>query len=65
MEWGKNDEPYYPINDNKNDQLFKKYKEKARLEKNIIFGGRLADYKYYDMHHVVGLALKLVEITFN
>jgi len=60
QEWTKKDEPYYPINYHKNEQLFKKYKELTSLEKNVIFGGRLADYKYYDMHHVVGLALKKV-----
>ena len=65
MEWKRKDEPYYPVNDLKNDLLFKKYKELARAEKGVIFGGRLADYKYYDMHHVVGLALKKVQEIFN
>ncbi|EOR94572.1 UDP-galactopyranose mutase [Arcticibacter svalbardensis MN12-7] len=64
LEWTKKDEPYYPVNDTKNDLLFKKYKDMARLEEDVIFGGRLADYKYYDMHHVVGLALKKVEELF-
>src|SRR5690606_6210353 len=64
MEWTKKDEPYYPVNDEKNNEMFKLYKEMARQETNTIFGGRLADYKYYDMHHVVGLALKKVEETF-
>ena len=64
-EWVKGDEPYYPVNDTINDQIFKKYKELARVEQNVIFGGRLADYKYYDMHHVVGLALKKVEEEFG
>jgi UDP-galactopyranose mutase len=64
-EWEKKDEPYYPINDSKNDQLFKKYKDLTRANENVIFGGRLADYKYYDMHHVVGLALKKISEVFN
>jgi UDP-galactopyranose mutase len=64
-EWHEKDEPYYPVNDSKNNVLFDKYKELSRLETNIIFGGRLADYKYYDMHHVVGLALKKVAKVFN
>jgi UDP-galactopyranose mutase len=49
----KNAEPYYPINDERNDKLYAKYKELARNEKNIIFGGRLAEYKYYDMDDVI------------
>ncbi len=49
----KNAEPYYPINDERNDKLYAKYKEFARNEKNIIFGGRLAEYKYYDMDDVI------------
>lgn len=65
LEWTRKDEPYYPVNDDKNDQMFKKYKELSRAQKNVIFGGRLADYKYYDMHHVVGLALKKVEEIFS
>lgn len=65
QEWTKKDEPYYPVNDDKNDQLFKKYKELANNETGVIFGGRLADYKYYDMHHVVGLALKRVAEVFK
>lgn len=57
-EWKKGDEPYYPINDEKNNELFKKYKELAENEEKVIFGGRLADYKYYDMHHVIWHALE-------
>jgi UDP-galactopyranose mutase len=64
-EWSKNDEPYYPVNDTKNEGLFKKYKDLARSEENVIFGGRLADYRYYDMHHVVSLALKKVNDVLN
>ncbi|OXG08766.1 UDP-galactopyranose mutase [Flavobacterium araucananum] len=65
QEWTKKDEPYYPVNDDKNDQLFKKYKDLAKKESNVIFGGRLADYKYYDMHHVVGIALKKIGEIFK
>lgn len=53
----KNTEPYYPINDEKNNQLYQQYKELAKQETNVIFGGRLAEYKYYDMHQVIGSAL--------
>lgn len=53
------DEPYYPINNDKNNELYEKYKELALQEKNIIFGGRLANYKYYDMHQVIEIALEV------
>jgi len=53
----KNAEPYYPVNDDKNMALLKQYKELAALEENVIFGGRLAEYRYYDMHQVIGSAL--------
>ncbi|WP_410514286.1 UDP-galactopyranose mutase [Paenibacillus sp. BR2-3] len=59
-EWSPGDEPYYPINNDENNKLFKKYKELADNEGNVIFGGRLADYKYYDMHHVIAHALHTV-----
>ncbi|HMI00862.1 MAG TPA: UDP-galactopyranose mutase [Pedobacter sp.] len=65
LEWTKRNEPYYPVNDEKNDKLFKRYKELSRKEQKVIFGGRLADYKYYDMHHVVGLALKKIAEVFK
>ncbi|ABM03797.1 UDP-galactopyranose mutase [Psychromonas ingrahamii 37] len=58
-EWKEGDEPYYPINDERNMALFKKYRELCKAE-NIIFGGRLAEYKYYDMHQVIKSALNLV-----
>ena len=64
-EWVPGDEPYYPINDNRNTELYKRYKQLADREENIIFGGRLADYKYYDMHHVIYHALKTVEKEFD
>jgi len=64
-EWKKGDEPYYPVNDARNEEMFKQYKELSRSEENVIFGGRLADYKYYNMHHVVGIALKKVAEVFK
>ena len=56
-EWTEGSEPYYPVNDDKNNALYLKYKELADKETNVIFGGRLAEYKYYDMHHIVEKAL--------
>lgn len=56
-EWTEGSEPYYPVNDEKNNTLYLKYKTQAEQEQNIIFGGRLAEYKYYDMHHIVRKAL--------
>ena len=52
------DEPYYPVNDEKNGALYKQYKEMADKEKNVIFGGRLGEYKYYDMDQVIDAALE-------
>ena len=54
-------EPYYPVNDEKNNALFEEYKKLAEKEKNVIFGGRLGDYKYYDMDKVVAAALDRLE----
>lgn len=59
--WQPGDEPYYPMNDEKNNALYARYKELADAEQNVIFGGRLGKYKYYDMHHVVAEALALAE----
>lgn len=59
--WKKGDEPYYPINNERNNTMYGKYKELADKESNIIFGGRLAQYKYYDMHHVIEQALNTVK----
>ena len=63
--WKKGDEPYYPINDKRNNEIYNKYKELADNENNIIFGGRLAEYKYYDMHNVVERALSVVYEEFG
>lgn len=57
-EWKKGDEPFYPVNDEKNLALYSKYKELADNEKNVFFGGRLGEYKYYDMDKVIEAALK-------
>lgn len=59
--WHRGDEPYYPMNDDKNNALYAKYKEKAEQEDKVIFGGRLGQYKYYDMHQVVAEALQCVK----
>lgn len=59
--WKPGDEPYYPMNDEKNNALYEKYKALAEQEKNVLFGGRLGKYKYYDMHHVVAQALELAQ----
>ncbi len=58
-EWKPGDEPYYPVNDDKNGQLYAQYKSLAQKEKNVIFGGRLGEYKYYDMDAVIASALDL------
>ena len=60
-EWKVGDEPYYPINDEKNGKLYQEYKKLAEDEKNVIFGGRLGEYKYYDMDAVIASALGLCE----
>jgi UDP-galactopyranose mutase len=63
-EWSGNKEPYYPINDHRNNEMFSKYKVLSQ-EDNIIFGGRLAEYKYYDMHQVIASALAKCKKIFN
>lgn len=60
-EWKPGIEPYYPINDEKNNALFEKYRELADKEEKVIFGGRLGNYKYYDMDKVIRAALDLCE----
>ncbi len=60
-EWKVGDEPYYPVNDEKNGKLYQEYKKLAEDEKNVIFGGRLGEYKYYDMDAVIASALGLCE----
>ena len=56
-EWKLGDEPYYPVNDEKNGKLYEEYKKLSEGEKNVIFGGRLGEYKYYDMDAVIAAAL--------
>ncbi|MGT2771447.1 UDP-galactopyranose mutase [Streptococcus marimammalium] len=63
--WKKGDEPYYPINDEKNNHLFMAYKKLASKQKNVIFGGRLGHYRYYDMHQVIAAALQCVVNEFK
>lgn len=64
-EWKVGDEPYYPVNDEKNGSLYKKYKALADKEEKVIFGGRLGEYKYYDMDAVIDRALKLAGKRFE
>ncbi|ASJ97327.1 UDP-galactopyranose mutase [Shewanella marisflavi] len=58
-EWKEGDEPYYPVNNSKNMELYKRYRSLPKAD-NVIFGGRLAEYKYYDMHQVIRSALNTV-----
>ena len=60
-EWKVGDEPYYPVNDEKNSALYAQYKTLADKERNVLFGGRLGEYKYYDMDMVIAAALKAAE----
>jgi UDP-galactopyranose mutase len=64
-EWKPGDEPYYPINDEKNGSLYTQYKSLADQENHVIFGGRLAEYKYYDMDQVIASALTMTEKEFQ
>jgi UDP-galactopyranose mutase len=57
-EWSLGKESYYPVNDDKNNAIYYQYKSLSEKDKNVIFGGRLAEYKYYDMHQIIGSALK-------
>lgn len=59
-EWKLGDEPYYPVNDDKNMVLFKKYRTLSKVESGVFFGGRLSEYKYYDMHQVIRSALNFI-----
>lgn len=58
-EWKPGDEPYYPVNDEKNGKLYRRYRELADSEEHVIFGGRLGEYRYYDMDAVVAAALEM------
>ncbi len=59
--WQEGDEPYYPVNDDRNNALFAEYQKLAQKTGHVIFGGRLGQYKYYDMDKVIGAALEAVE----
>lgn len=61
QDWNRNLEPYYPVNDEKNNALYAEYQKLAEKEKNIFFGGRLAQYKYYDMDKCIASALAFAE----
>ncbi|MDY3959850.1 UDP-galactopyranose mutase [Romboutsia timonensis] len=64
-DWSKGDEPYYPINNERNNDLFEKYKELASNHENIVFGGRLGNYKYYDMDKVIESVLDVVKVELD
>ena len=61
-EWHPGDEPYYPVNDEKNSTLYSRYRELAEREQHVVFGGRLGEYKYYDMDQVIAAALSVSEM---
>lgn len=65
VQWAAGLEPYYPINDESNNALYKKYEELAKTEKNVIFGGRLGLYKYYDMDKCIEKALEICDKEFR
>jgi UDP-galactopyranose mutase len=64
-EWKVGMEPYYPVNDEKNTKLYEEYRKLAEQEKNVVFGGRLGQYRYYDMDKVIAAALEAVEKEFS
>lgn len=64
-EWSLGKESYYPVNDNKNNTIFNQYKMLSEKDENVIFGGRLAEYKYYDMHQIIASALSKVSKELN
>ena len=63
--WQRGDEPYYPVNNERNNHLYKEYRDLALKEPKVIFGGRLGQYRYYDMHQVIRAALQVVEDEFK
>lgn len=64
VQWEKGREPYYPVNDERNNALYKKYEELAKQEENLVFGGRLGLYKYYDMDKCIEKALEICDKEF-
>ena len=65
VDWKRGDEPYYPINDERNNAMLTKYQEEAEKNYKVVFCGRLTDYKYYDMHVVIERALEVVRSEFE
>jgi UDP-galactopyranose mutase len=65
MLYKRGDIPYYPINDDRNNKIYNQYKELSEKNPNIIFGGRLSEYRYYDMHQIIGSALAKVKKETN
>jgi len=63
--WSRGDEPYYPMNDAKNNELYKQYKKLAETVPSVMFGGRLGQYRYYDMHQVIHAALTTISQEFD
>jgi UDP-galactopyranose mutase len=63
--WEMGDEPYYPMNDTRNNEIFRQYAKLADEQPQVIFGGRLGMYKYYDMHQVIAAALSVVKKELN
>jgi UDP-galactopyranose mutase len=61
QEWHPGDEPYYPVNDSRNGELYARYRALADSQERVLFGGRLAEYRYYDMHQVIASALDLAD----
>ena len=64
-EWKPGDEPYYPVNNERNNQMYQEYQKLAETVPNVIFGGRLGQYKYYDMDKVIAAALETVQNEFG
>ena len=64
-DWKRGDEPYYPVNNDRNNSLYAKYAELAKKQDKVIFGGRLGQYKYYNMDQVIGAALDAVNTVFG
>ena len=64
-DWEKGQEPYYPVNNQQNNDLYSKYKKLAQTVPQVIFGGRLGQYRYYDMHQVIAAALEVVKQEFE
>ena len=62
-EWQEGDEPYYPVNNERNNELYLKYKKLADKEEKVIFGGRLGEYKYYDMDKVIEKVIAICQIN--